>query len=127
MYARGLGAHKRQIHPEITDTVTIVRKSNNEEISLNKVIKTQLPNVNCTEMDLKILLGKICKILVNEDPGNFISVLYTPGIVREVIHEFEEKFNCRLDDAKKAYPQVKKDNELEYIEYVSYADLDYSI
>lgn len=84
-----------------------------------------------TELDLWILIGRICQTVLNEDKSNPISILGYGGSmdVRDVlIRDFERRFECKFDEIVKANPDVRpgaNDHE-NYRIATKYASLKYS-
>ena len=134
MYARGIGTHKRQVHFGIENFVTKVRDNNCgdstkvtidicNDFSESGYLKSNL----CTELDIKILMGKICRLVFSESSHNLLSVMDTNRLSFELILDFERRFECKFSDIKKAFPNLRPAvTDSENRKYISYADLSYS-
>lgn len=127
MHARGIGTHKRQVHYMVNDSLTIVRDDKLDNVTL-VTNKNKLPNTLLyTELDLKIILGKICRKVLNEDDKYLLSVFDTNRVALELIQEFEKRFDCKFSDARKAFPKVRPvETNTDNWKYVTYANLSYS-
>ncbi len=134
MHARGIGTHKRQIHIGMEDFVTKVRDNNFDEITkvtcdigTKSFESVHLKSNLCTELDMKILLGKICRLVFSEESHNLISVLNTNRLAYELILDFERRFECKFSDIKMAFPNLRPaGTDSENSKYISFADLSYS-
>lgn len=130
--ARGIGAHIRQTHGMVIKTIynyvdvidntnvikpiTEVKEFRTEVVKKLSIVKTS-KNLSeskkpegsyyFTEQDVWILLSKLCQAAFDKDPGNLLSVFSTNDRVSELINDFEHRFDCKLEDAKKAYPNVR--------------------
>lgn len=135
MRARGIGTHKRQVHFGMKNTVTQVSDNNFVEVTkvtsdigikLNESV--HLKSNLCTELDLKILLGKICRLVFSEENYNCLSVMNTNRLSSELISDFERRFKCKFPDIKMAFPNLRPaGTDSENLKYISFADLRYSV
>ena len=134
MHARGIGTHKRQVHFMKENFVTKVSDNNNggvtkvtSEIGID-LSEYEHPNSKLyTELDLKILLGKICRLVFSENSHNLLSVLDTNRIASKLITDFEKRFDCKFSDVKMAFPNVRAGvTNTENWKFISFADLSYS-
>jgi hypothetical protein len=124
MRARGMGPHKRQVHFIMKDSVTIVRDDKLDDVTIVTNVYKPPDTLLYTELDLKIILGKICRLAFNEDGNNLLSKMATNRIAFELIQEFEKRFDCKFSDARKAFPNVKPaETDMENYTYISFADL----
>ncbi len=134
MHARGIGTHKRQVHTGMKDIITKVSDKNfgevtkvTADIDIKSFENVHLKSNSCTELDLKILLGKICRLVLSEESYNLMSMLNTNRLADELILDFERRFECKLSDIKMAFPNLKPAaTDSENFKYVSFADLSYS-
>ena len=55
-----------------------------------------------TDQDLWILLSRINKVVFQEDSGSVLSKWSTDTICNDLISDFEQRFDCKFDDVKKA-------------------------
>jgi len=156
--ARGIGAHIRQAHGMVIKTiynyVDVINNTTNDntnvftptseveelrtevekKLSIIKTSKNLTESKNpegsylFIEQDVWILLSKLCQAAFNEDPENLLSVFSTNDIVSELIKDFEHRFNCKLEDAKKAYPNVRPSSTTDENKNLvnRYASLQYS-
>jgi hypothetical protein len=81
-----------------------------------------------TDTDLWILLARISQIVFNTDTSNLVGLWDSERITREMIQDFERRFECKFDDVKRANPNIKPGKtDSENWELVSkYAALNYS-
>lgn len=135
MHARGIGTHKRQVHIGMKDSVTKVSDNNfievtkvTSDIGIKLFESVHLKSNLCTELDMKILLGKICKLVFSEENYNLLSVLNTNRLASELILDFEKRFECKFSDIKMAFPNLRPaETDSENSKYISFADLSYSV
>ena len=60
-----------------------------------------------TDQDLWILLSRINKVVFQEDSGSVLSKWSTDNICNDLISDFEQRFDCKFDDVKKANKEIK--------------------
>jgi len=80
------------------------------------------------ETDLRILLARICHTVLTEGSTDFFSKIETNRITRELISDFEWRFECEFEDVRRANPNIKpgKTNIDNFIIASRYAHLKYS-
>jgi hypothetical protein len=81
-----------------------------------------------TDTDLLILLARISRIELNTEIGNLIDLWDNHTITRNLIQDFERRFETKFDDIKQANPNIKTGKmDRENRQLVSkYASLNYS-
>lgn len=81
-----------------------------------------------TDQDLWILIAKINKIVFAENSDNMLSVMDTDRRSKDLIHDFERRFDCRFSDVKRANSAIRpgKTNEENYLIIERYSRLEYS-
>jgi hypothetical protein len=81
-----------------------------------------------TDKDLQILLARISQVELNTYTGNLIGWWDNYRITRELIQDFERRFECKFDDAKRANLNINSGQTNSEIRQLisKYASLKYS-
>jgi len=154
--ARGLGTHIREAHKMLYKTIDTTVVSNLEAIvkpavidnsnhpdtkvkpitmELSAITRTDLSECKradgfhlYTDQDLWILLGRINRVILSSDTSNLLSKWDTENICQDLIHDFEQRFECKFGDVRKVNQNINPGKtDIENGEIASrYAHLKYS-